>query len=553
MNDFETNERYPAGSGYLGNPNIKRHGVQESWTPEKILEYKRCSEDPVYFIEKYIKVIHIDHGLVPFELYPFQRDMIQHIHDNQYSILKIGRQSGKSITTCAYLLWFAFFKPDKAVAILANKFATAKEMISRITLMLEHIPYFLQPGCISLNKASIEFSNRSKILASSSSSSGIRGLSIAFLYIDEAAFLPNAEEFYTSVIPTVSSGKDSRICISSTPKGLNLFSKLWTGAITGTNEYKPFDSKWWDVPGRDEEWKRKTIANTSERQFRQEHECEIIGSGNTLVDGNTLLSLKAQEPIHSLEGGTIRIYKQPIENHTYLMTVDVSKGRSQDYSTFNIIDITNAPFEQCAVYQDNKVSPLIFPAFIEKYATLYNTAFVIIEANDNGFMVANSLFQDYEYENQYNDYRGGRLSLGVEMTRKVKARGCNNIKDIIESGKLNIYDRETIVEICSFVEKGSSFEAEAGAHDDLMMNLVMFGWFSANKKEFESLVDIELRKELFDDEIKRIEDEMVPFGIVDQAWNDSAPNELINSIAEQKMNGELFGDQLFQPLKSSWN
>lgn len=499
--------------GYLGNPNVKRDGVVQQWTQEQINEYAKCMKNPSYFARKYLKVIHLDKGLVPFDLYPYQEKMFDHFNDNRFSIVLACRQSGKSISSVAYLLWYALFHPEKTIAVLANKGSTAREMLSRITLMLENLPFFLQPGCKALNKGSIEFSNNSRIVAAATSGSSIRGMSVNLLFLDEFAFVENAGEFYTSTYPVVSSGKSSRVIITSTANGIgNVYHKLWEGAVQGTNEFKPFRVDWWDVPGRDEEWKRQTISNTSELQFQQEFGNTFHGTGNTLIAADILLNLKASTPLYTQNN--VKVYERPKENHSYLMFVDVAKGRGMDYSTFNVLDVTSRPFKQVAVYRDNTISPLLFPDIIYKYANLYNEAYVIIESNDQGSLVCNGLYYDLEYENVFVESMVKANSIGVTMNKKVKRIGCSTIKDLIESHKVDIVDADTIIEMSTFVAKGTSYEASDGNHDDLMMNLVLFGWYSTTPF-FAETTDIDIKSMMYAEQVKQMEDELVPFGIID--------------------------------------
>lgn len=500
---------------YLGNPNVKRDGVIQEWTKELIQEYAKVSKDPVYFAKKYCKVISLDRGLVPFKLYPYQEKMFEQFNEHRFNIVLACRQSGKSISACAYLLWFALFHSEKTVAVLANKGATAREMLSRITLMLENIPFFLQPGCKALNKGSLEFSNNSRILAAATSGSSIRGLSVNLLYLDEFAFVERANEFYTSTYPVVSSGKDTKIIVTSTANGIgNTFYKIWEGATQGVNEFAPFRVDWWDVPGRDEKWKQSTIANTSQLQFDQEFGNTFFGTGDTLINAETLMGFRVQPYIKSLEGGDLLVYKEPEKNHDYIMTVDVSKGRGQDYSTFNLIDISVRPFEQVAVYRNNTISPLLFPNIIYKYANVYNQAYVVVESNDQGTVVCNGLYHDLEYENVHVESAIKANAIGIEINRKTKRLGCSAIKDILENNKLKIVDENTILEISTFVAKGQSYEASDGNHDDLMMNLVMFGYFSSTQY-FGDMTDINLKDMLFKKQMREIEDDMVPFGFID--------------------------------------
>jgi hypothetical protein len=500
---------------YLGNPNVKRDGVNQQWSTELIQEYAKCMHDPEYFTEKYIKVISLDKGLVPFNLYQYQRNMFAEFNTNRFNIVLACRQSGKSISACAYLLWYALFHSEKTIVILANKGDTAREMLSRITLMLENIPFFLQPGTKALNKGSIEFSNHSRILARATSGSSVRGLSVNLLYLDEFAFVERATEFYTSTYPVIAAGTETKVIITSTANGIgNTFHKIWEGAIQGVSDFKPFRVDWWDVPGRDEAWKKQTIANTSQLQFDQEFANTFFGTGDTLVNAETLMSLRAREPIRRLENYCLNVYKETIKGHDYIMTVDVSKGRGQDYSTFNVIDISVSPFEQVAVYRNNVMSPILFPNIIYKYAKIYNEAYVVIESNDQGGVVCNGLYHDLEYENMHVESAIKANALGVEMTRKVKRLGCSAIKDVLENHKLSIVDENTILEISTFEARGQSYEASNGNHDDLMMNLVMFGFFISTQY-FNDMTNIDLKKMLFDQKMRDIDNDIVPFGFID--------------------------------------
>jgi hypothetical protein len=500
---------------YLGNPNVKRDGVEEQWTQEKVNEYAKCMQDPVYFATTYCKIINLDRGLIPFEMYDYQKDMFQHFNDNRFSIVLACRQSGKSISSVIYLLWYALFQSEKNVVILANKGATAREMLSRITLALENLPFFLQPGCKALNKSSIEFSNNSKVIAAGTSASSIRGLSVNLLFLDEFAFVEGAVKFYTSTYPVITSGKNTKVIITSTANGIgNPFHHIWQGAIKGLNEYKPFRVDWWNVPGRDEKWKKETIANTSQLQFDQEFSNIFVGTGNCLINTETLLQLSPEPPRKIGEDQQLMVYDTPQRGHKYIMTVDVCKGRGQDYSTFSIFDITQRPFKQVARYRNNLISPLLFPDIIYKYGNLYNTAYVIIESNDQGMVTAYGLYHDLEYDEVHLSSAVRADGIGIEMTKKVKRVGCSGFKDLLETGKLEIVDEETINEISTFEAKGASWEATDGNHDDLVMNCVMFGFY-ATSSMFLEMTDINVKQMMFDQRMKEIEEDVPPFGIVE--------------------------------------
>lgn len=518
----------PKNEGYLGNVNIKRANVETKYTEEEFKEYLKCSKDPVHFIETHCQIISLDEGMVPFELRGYQDKLIKHYDKNRFSIVLASRQSGKSITSCAYLLWYLLFHPEVTVAVLANKGAIAREMIARITTMLESVPFFLQPGVKILNKGNIEFGNDSKVVAAATSSSSIRGLSINMLYLDEFAFVENAEEFYTATYPVITSGKDSKVIITSTANGVgNMFHRIYESATVGDSEYQPFLINWHDVPGRDEEWKKQTIANTSELQFQQEYGNSFLGTGNTLINSDTLLGLRASNPLWSRDD--FMVYKKPQENHQYICTVDVSKGRGFDYSTFTIFDVSTEPFEQVAVYRNNMVSPLLYPDVIAKYCSFYNTALVIIENNAEGAVVAQQMHYDLEYDNVFTQ-GGTRLEdIGVTMTRKIKRIGTSTLKEILEEHKLKICDKELIKELLTYVNKGMSFEADKGYHDDLVMNCVVFAWFLTTEY-FEHLTNNRVKDLLYASQQKDIYEDILPAGVF---GTDNRSNSFVDAAGDR--------------------
>lgn len=497
---------------YQGNPRVKRDSVVQSFTAWEIAEYMKCSSDPAYFARNYLKVIHLDRGLVPLDLYPYQETMFKHFNEHRFTVTLASRQSGKSVAVLAYVCWYMMFHGEKTIAILANKGSTAQTLLSRVALMMENLPFFLQPGCKTFNKRNIDLSNNSRVFSAATSSGSIRGESVSLLVLDEFAFVQKAADFYKSTYPVISGGKTSQVIVVSTANGINnQFHKIWTGALQGTNEFKPFRVDWWDVPGRDEEWKLQTIANTSQLQFDVEFGNTFFGTGDTLIDANTLMSLRAKPPI--MVKGDVKVYEEAIPGHDYVLCADVAKGRGQDYSTFNIIDITSRPFRQVCVYRNNKISPVLFPDEIYKWANAYNEAYVIIESNDQGTVVCNGLYHDFEYENMHIESVVKADRLGVEMTKKSKRLGCSGFKTILEAGGLELVDEETISEVTTFEARGTSFEASDGNHDDLVMNFVMFGYFT-NTKFFSNVVDANLRTMLYEQRIKEIEDDVVPFGLI---------------------------------------
>jgi len=512
---------------YMGNPNLKRSGVTLNWTPENIQEFVKCKDDPIYFITEYVKIVHIDRGLVDFELYDFQTEIVKSVVDHRFTICKMPRQSGKTTTIAAMILWHVIFNENYNVAILAHKLGQSKEILSRIQLAYENLPTWMQMGVVNWNKGNIELENGSKILASATSSSAVRGGSYNLIYLDEFAFVPSnlQESFFASVFPTISSGNTSKVLITSTPNGLNLFYKLWVDSENGRNAYNRIDVHWSDIPGRDEQWKADMISNTSEDQFRVEFECEFIGSMNTLINPSKLRMLAEGRAV--MVDDSLTLYEYPQKDHTYCITVDTSRGVSIDYSAFQIIDVTKYPYKQVGKYRNNNISPMVYPNIINRVARNFNNALVLVEINDIGGQVVDILHSEFEYDNLlWTTNRGragqvlsagfgdGSISKGVRTTKQVKRIGCSNLKDIIETDKLIIQDLDTIVELSQFVQKGDSYEAEQGTHDDLAMCLVLFAW-CINQDYFKEVTDSDLRLELERKKQQELDDQMLPFGFID--------------------------------------
>ena len=511
---------------YLGNPNLKKANVQQEWTKEELQEYKRCMDDPQYFVENYIMIVSLDEGLVPFKLYDFQKEMIGTFHNNRFTICKLPRQSGKSTTIIAYLLHYVLFNPSVNVAILANKAATARDLLGRLQLAYEHLPKWLQQGVMSWNKGSLELENGSKILASSTSASAVRGGSYNIIFLDEFAYVPAnvAEQFFSSVYPTISSGKTTKVMIVSTPHGMNMFYKLWVDAEEERNEYVPIEVHWSEVPGRDEAGKEQTIKNTSQSQFNTEFECEFLGSIDTLITPTKLKQMTYRAPIQSNAG--LDVHVQPEDGHTYMITADVSRGTSNDYSAFVVIDVTEIPYKVVAKYRDNEIKPMLFPAKIYDVARAYKHAFVMVEVNDIGEQVANALQFDLEYDNLImasmrgragqvlgGGFSGGRAQLGVRTTKAVKRIGCSNLKQLVEDNKLIIEDLEVITELSTFIVKGQSFEADEGCNDDLVACLFMFAW-ATDQQYFKELSDQDIRATMMKEQQDMLEQDMAPFGFI---------------------------------------
>ena len=517
---------------YLGNPLLKKANTPIEFTKDQIEQFIKCKKDPVYFAKNYIKIVSLDHGLVPFKMYKFQEKLIKNFHDHRFNVCKMPRQSGKSTTVVSYLLHYALFNDNVNIAILANKASTARDLLGRLQLAYENLPKWIQQGVLIWNRGSLELENGSKILAASTSASAVRGGSYNIIFLDEFAFVPNhiAEDFFSSVYPTISSGQSTKLIIVSTPHGMNHFYKIWHDAERKKNQYVPTEVHWSEVPGRDEVWKKQTIENTSEQQFAVEFLCEFLGSIGTLINPAKIKTLVYDEPIKKNAG--LDVYEQPIDEHTYIMTVDVSRGLNNDYSAFVVFDISTFPYKIVAKYRNNEIKPMLFPNIIIDVAKAYNKSFVLAEVNDIGEQVTSILHFDLEYDNILmcamrgragqlvgQGFSGKKTQLGVKMSKTVKRVGCSNLKTIIEDDKLIFNDYEIISELTTFIQKNQSFEAEEGCNDDLVMCLVIFSWLVV-QDYFKEMTENDVRKRIYEEQKEQIEQDMSPFGFITDGLNE---------------------------------
>ncbi len=518
---------------YLGNPNLKKANTEIQFTQEQIKEWIKCKSDPIYFTKNYVKIVSLDEGLVQFKMWDFQEKLIMNFHEKRFNICKMPRQTGKSTTCVSYLLHYAVFNDSVNIGILANKAATARELLGRLQTAYENLPKWMQQGIISWNKGSLELENGSKILAASTSASAVRGMSFNILFLDEFAFVPNhiADSFFSSVYPTITSGKTTKVIMVSTPHGMNHFYRYWHNAERGKNEYTPTEVHWSEVPGRDAAWKAQTISNTSEQQFKVEFECEFLGSVDTLIGVAKLRTLVFEDPIKDNGKGLV-VYENPIKDHNYIVTVDTARGIDHDYSAFVVFDITNFPYKTVARYKNNEIKPMLFPSIIEDVLKAYNYAYALIEVNDIGEQVATILQYDLEYENVLmcsmrgragqvvgSGFSGKKTQMGVRMTAAVKKTGCSNLKALVEEDKLETKDYDIISELTTFIQKKQSWEAEEGCHDDLAMCLVIFAWLVA-QDYFREMTDNDVRKRIYEEQKDQIEQDMAPFGFISDGLTD---------------------------------
>jgi len=542
---------------YLGNPNLKKANVTHNFTGDQVAELMKCSQDPLYFARNYIKIVSLDHGVIPFKLYDFQEDLVESFHENRFTICKMPRQTGKSTTCVSYLLYYLLFNHNVTIGILANKASTAREILGRLQLAYENLPQWMQHGVVSWNKGSVELDNGSTVLAASTSASAVRGMSFNIIFLDEFAFVQNniADQFFASVYPTITSGKSTKVIIVSTPHGMNHFYRMWSDAEKGKNDYNPIEVHWSDVPGRDEEWKKTTIKNTSEEQFKVEFECEFIGSVDTLIAPSALRRMDYREP--DSKNDSLDVYEAPQEDRRYVITVDVARGVGKDYSAFVVFDITEFPYRVVAKFRDNEIKPMVFPSVIEKVGKAYNMAHLLIEVNDIGDQVASILNYDLEYPNVMmcamrgragqqlgSGFSGSKTQLGVKMSVATKKLGCSNLKALVEENKLIFEDFHIVQELTTFISRNNTFAAEDGCNDDLAMCLVIFAWCVA-QDFFREMTDNDVRKEIYDEKEEHIQADMAPFGFV----SDGLDNEETKFVDAQ---GDVWHTDEYGDMSYMW-
>lgn len=514
---------------YNGIHNLKKVGIEVALTAEQAEEMWKCKNDIHYFVNNYCKIISLDHGLVNFKTYSYQNRMIEKIENNRFSIFLWPRQMGKSTTVAAVLLHCIVFNEEYKIAILAQKADQAREILGRLQLMYQELPWWMQPGVITWNKGNIILGNRSEAFTSATKGSGVRGKSINLLYLDEFAHVDNDVEFYESSYPVVTSGTTTKIVITSTPKGLNLFYKLCSEAEQGKNEYTFDRALWSEHPKRDQAWYEEQMRNMTERQFEQEFECGFLGSSGTLISPQKLQQLTFLTPTRIIgDNRDFKIYEDPQPDHQYVLTADVSEGVGRDYSVISVIDVTKAPFKQVAMMRSNIMSPLLLADMINRTGLAYNGAVVVVESNTYGKQVTDCLWYDYEYDNMLitkphqQDAKitgsGQKSQPGVKTSKKTKLLGCSSLKGLVESDQLIITDAETIFEFSTFIKKGTSYEADQGKNDDIIMSLVIFAWF-AGQPYFSDMIDTNVRT-LVRDNLLQQDEYTTAFGFLDDGMGD---------------------------------
>lgn len=688
---------------YLGNPLLKKANTAVELSQEQLIEMAKCIDDPIYFAKNYIKIVTLDDGLVNFEPYPFQEEMLTNFHRKRFNVCKLPRQplwietpipttkgwkslgiveigdyvfdpdgnpvlvvdktqvfrntpcykitfscgeeiiadedhlwlingttirtsdaynqfvkgiqlsikeakapefyiksycsdhiieniepvdsvpvvcitvesdehlflcgrnfipthnSGKSTTTVAFLVHHIVFNEHTSIAILANKASTAKDILARLQTAYENLPKWMQQGVKSWNKTSMELENGSKVIAASTSASSVRGGTYSLLMLDEYAFVPQqvAENFMRSVYPTITSGRDSKVIVVSTPAGLNHYYKLWMDAKDGKNDYHPFEIHWSDVPGRDAEWRDTQIKNIGQKAFDQEFNTDFLGSSETLISGSKLANIVTTDAIKRLND--LDLYSEPKDEHVYVTIVDTARGVGKDYSAFVVMDVTNLPYKVVAKYRSNDIKPEMYSYVVKDVASKFNTSYILCEVNDIGNQIARDLVED-GYSNMLfcstrarsGQYIGqnfsGKYELGVKMQKNIKKLGALNLKTLIEEDKLEVNDYDIFAELTTFIQKGPSFEAEAGKNDDLVVCLLLFAWLTTNQY-FKDITSIDLRQKMITEKKEKQEEEILPFGFVDRDSSviiDNKTGLLWNSVEQEEMFDVLYSSNFMR-------
>lgn len=507
---------------YNNNPLLKKVGSKLNFTQYEIDELIKCKEDPIYFIKNYCKIISLDsEEPISFDLFGYQEKFINLVHDNRRVISMQPRQMGKTQTVAAYICWYITFQQNQTVAILANKADQSREILSRCKIMYEYLPSWMQHGIKKWNEGSIHLENGSKAFSAATTKSGLRGRSCNFLYIDEAAAIPNniADDFFTAIYPIISSGKNTKIVITSTPIGYNHFWKYWNDAEKGINGFVPLKVTYQEHPHRDDKWAKEQLQLLGKVKYNQEVLCEFLGSSFTLISGDVLSRLSSKEYVW--QKNDFDAIEEPIPGHSYFMCVDTSEGIGGDSSTFVIVDITKFPYMTAGKFKCNTLSYLLFPDVIYTYAKKYNNALVLVEINNIGMEVARILHDDLEYENlllvSQETKTGQFLSLssranyGVKTTKQVKRIGCQTLKSLIEENQLLVQDEDIIKELSTFIERKDSFAADEGYHDDLVMPLVLFAWATKDNM-FKSITNVDTRKAIMKSKMLEIASDVMPAG-----------------------------------------
>jgi len=442
---------------------VKRPLEEFGYERWHIQELEKCFIDINYFI-KYVKIVNPDRGIIDFEPYDYQEELLEKFQNHRFNIGLLSRQSGKTTVVAVYALWYAIFYDNKIIGIVSNKESSAKMILSRLKHMYENLPFWLKPGVKEYQKKGVTFDNGTQIIVSATTPDAFRGQTINLLICDEFAFVPKSQavDFWSANYPTVSASEESKIIIISTPNGMyNIFHKIYSQAERKENAFYTTKVSWEQVPGRDKKWAEREIKNLGKTKFMQEYAVEFLGSTHTVIDSDVLEVIIGlwENPIHKDLNGHLLIYEKPKERKTYVCGVDVAKGTGEHYSTIQVLRIDSlkpVKMKQVATYKNNLIDVYRFSDLIDRLSKYYNNSYIMVENNAEGSAVVNRLWWELENSGLVNS--GSKtIDLGVRAKRNTKPRAVLLMKKLIEEGALELRDKNTLEELTSFIEKNNRF------------------------------------------------------------------------------------------------
>jgi len=478
---------------YNGIKGVKKSNVNINLSDEQIKEIKKCMQDPFYFIEKYVKLRTLDNGISNIKLRKYQKDMIGKMFNNRFLIAMMARQMGKTSTVSIFFLWHLLFHDNFSILVLANVQKKAKEIIDEIKNMYKKLPIWLQEGVEEWNKLSITLESGSKISAEATKDDSGRGSTHNIVYIDEMAFIHDSiiSEMMKATFPIITSGKKTKLIITSTPRGRNYFWKMYTDAKRGKSVFKHVFYHWKEHPDRDEKFKENIINTFGERYWSREFECSFDGTSETFLEPHILECLTFKNPLKELiiqkEKYKLKQYELPMIEHNYILTLDPSEGIGQDYTGIHVWDITEKnKRKQVATLYDNKLSIMEAPHIIAEIARLYNDALIIAENNKCEGIIDN-IMEKCDYDNIFFNYDDNRW--GIRMSEGKKRRALKQMEIEFEAGRVEVNDYDYIHELSVFIKKGKSYEADDGEHDDLVMSSALLFWMMSYDNLYKEFIE----------------------------------------------------------------
>jgi hypothetical protein len=470
---------------YLGNPNLPTPQAEFEYSAEMIKEIGKCKQNILHFAENYFYIVNLDVGRIKIKLHPYQKRILRSLRDNRFVCLLSSRQAGKTTVMTIYCLWLACFNQDQRILLVANKEETAKEIFARVRLAYENLPNYLKPGVTEYGKTAMGLANGSRISISTTSSDAGRGSSVNVLVIDELAHIDNnmVDTFWSAVYPIISSSKKSKIFVASTPNGTgNLFYQLYTDGLEGKNNWKTERVDWDEVPGRDEKWKNDTIKSLGSRElFDQEFGNCFLQEGESALNADDYEKYKSSccNPLFIFDEGKYKIWEQPEKNGIYVAGVDVAEGVGQASSVIQIFDIADlSAIRQVACFRDNTITPYNFTVKLSEILSQWGNPPLLVERNNCGAQVADSLFENYNYDPMISYAQGKSFEKpGVFTNTNTKYHAVINMRYWINELRSVVFrDLTTLEELKTFIRyPNGTWGARKGGnvHDDCVMSMAM--------------------------------------------------------------------------------